>query len=389
MIWVVAGAIGAGLVGWRWGLRGLIAAVAAVWLAGMVWLGLRGAPGPDGLARFAWWTVAGAALLLGLGYAALLRLLRERAGGTVEARPGTTTAGPRAGVAVAPSPPLPLASAAATPPDDPHGPLTDPELDRYARHIVLRELGGAGQRRLRAARVLVVGAGGLGAPVLLYLAAAGVGRITVADDDAVGLSNLQRQVIFTTDDLGAPKAEAAAAALARLNPHVAVTPLLRRITADDSALVAGHDLVLDGTDSFASRQAVNAACVAAGVPLIAGAIAQWEGQVALYDPARGGPCLACLFPEAPAPGLAPSCAEAGVVGALPGVVGSLMALEAVKLIAGIGVAGGPGAASGAGLRGQMVLFDGLWGDTRRLGIAARPGCPVCGGRGAAMAGASA
>ena len=389
MIWVVAGAIGAGLVGWRWGLRGLIAAVAAVWLVGMVWLGLRGAPGPEGFARFAWWTVAGAALLLGLGYAALLRLLRGRAGGTVEARPGTTTAAPRAGAEVAPSPPLPLASAAATPPDDPHGPLTDPELDRYARHIVLRELGGAGQRRLRAARVLVVGAGGLGAPVLLYLAAAGVGRITVADDDAVGLSNLQRQVIFSTDDIGAPKAEAAAAALTRLNPHVAVTPLLRRITADDSALVGGHDLVLDGTDSFASRQAVNAACVAAGVPLIAGAIAQWEGQVALYDPARGGPCLACLFPEAPAPGLAPSCAEAGVVGALPGVVGSLMALEAVKLIAGIGVAGSPGAASGAGLRGQMVLFDGLWGDTRRLGIAARPGCPVCGGRGAVGPGANA
>ena len=366
MIWVVAGAIGAGLVGWRWGLRGLIAAVAAVWLAGLVWLGLRGAPGPEGLARFAWWTVAGAALLLGLGYAALLRLLRGRAGGTVEARPGTTTAAPRAGAEVAPSPPLPLASAAATPPDDPHGPLTDPELDRYARHIVLRELGGAGQRRLRAARVLVVGAGGLGAPVLLYLAAAGVGRITVADDDDVGVSNLQRQVIFTTDDIGAPKAEAAAAALTRLNPHVAVTPLLRRVNADDSALVAGHDLVLDGTDSFASRQAVNAACVAAGVPLLSGAIGQWEGQVTLFDPARGGPCMACLFPQAPerdAP-----CAEAGVIGALPGVIGSIMALEAIKHLTG----------AGQGLRRRMMIFDGLYGESRMIGTARRPDCPVCG-----------
>ena len=225
--------------------------------------------------------------------------------------------------------------------------------------------------------MLVVGAGALGAPVLMYMAAAGVGRITVADDDTVGLSNLQRQVIFDSADLGRPKVEAAAARLAALNPHVAVTPLCRRITAEDAALVAGHDLVLDGTDSFASRAAVNAACVAAGVPLLAGSIAQWEAQVTLYDPARGGPCLGCLFPTPPAPGLALSCAEAGVVGALPGVVGSLMALEAIKLLAGVADDG-----AGAGLRGQMILFDGLWGDTRRIATAARPGCAVCGGLGA-------
>ncbi|MBV0891998.1 HesA/MoeB/ThiF family protein [Paracoccus sp. Z118] len=262
------------------------------------------------------------------------------------------------------------------PPNDPAAPLTDAELDRYARHIVLRELGGQGQRALKAARVLVVGAGGLGSPLLLYLAAAGVGRITVADDDTVGLSNLQRQVMFTTADIGRPKIEAAADAIARLNPHIAVTALPRRITAADAELIAAHDLVLDGTDSFAVRAEVNAVCVAAATPLIAGSIAQWEGQVALYDPARGGPCMACIFPEAPAPGLAPSCAEAGVVGALPGVVGGMMAIEAIKLLAGITRRG-----TGAGLRGQMILFDGLWGETRRLDIPARADCPVCGGRG--------
>ena len=207
----------------------------------------------------------------------------------------------------------------------------------------------------------------------MYLAAAGVGRITVADDDAVALSNLQRQVIFATADVGRAKAEAAAGALARLNPHVGVTPLARRITEADAELVARHDLVLDGTDSFASRQAVNAACAAAGVPLVAGSIAQWEGQVTTYDPARGGPCLNCLFPEPPAPGLALPCAEAGVVGALAGVVGSLMALEAIKQLGGLAEGG-----AGSGLRGRLLIFDGLWGETRSIAIRRRPGCAVCG-----------
>ncbi|WP_240558468.1 HesA/MoeB/ThiF family protein [Paracoccus contaminans] len=332
------------------------------------------------------------------GYGALLARLRRHARGRREAQPGelghpadgrprarasAENPAPAAPPLLASSPPAPTtglaggAAAQARPPADPSGPLTDPELDRYARHIALRELGGAGQRRLRAARVLVAGAGGLGAPVLQYLAAAGVGRITLADDDSVSLSNLQRQVIFATADIGRPKALAAADALARLNPHVAVTPLLRRVTGADRELVGAHDLVLDGTDSLASRLAINAACVAASVPLIAGAIAQWEGQVALYDPARGGPCLACLFPRPPAPGLAPSCAEAGVVGALPGVVGSLMAIEAIKLVGGVVASG-----AGAGLRGRMLILDGLWGDTRMVAVTARPGCPVCGGRGA-------
>lgn len=282
------------------------------------------------------WLVIGGLIALVWGYAALLRRARRKA--------------------------RPLPAPAARPV------LNDAELDRYARHIVLREVGGPGQRRLREARVLIVGAGGLGAPACLYLAAAGVGRITVADDDVVSLSNLQRQVIFRSRDAGRPKAEAAAAAMDALNPHTGVTALTRRITADDAALVGQHDLVLDGTDSFAARDGVNRACVAAGVPLVSGSIAQWEGQVTLYDPARGAPCLSCLFPQPPAPGLAPSCAEAGVVGPLPGVIGSLMALEAVKALA----------QAGESLRGRMLIFDGLHGEARTIGLQRDPGCPVCG-----------
>lgn len=338
------------------GVRGPRLAVlgAAAWVAVLlaVWIAPGGAVDrAAGGARV--WAVLGIAAAMLWGYRAGVGWLGRRAQPLPKAQP---------------LPPQPSAQ---------HGPLTEDELDRYARHIVLRELGGPGQRRLRAARVMVVGAGGLGAPVLQYLAAAGVGRLTVADDDAVGLSNLQRQVIFATADVGRPKVEAAAEALHRLNPHVTVTPLARRLTDEDADLVAGHDLVIDGTDSFAARQAVNAACVQARVPLIAGAIAQWEGQVTLYDPARGGPCLACLFPDAPAAGLAPSCAQAGVVGALPGVVGSMMALEAIKLLAGL-----PESGAGAGLRGRMVLFDGLWGETRAIATNARAGCAVCGGAGA-------
>ena len=241
-------------------------------------------------------------------------------------------------------------------------------MTRYARQTVLPEVGAAGQARLGAARVLVVGAGGLGAPVCLYLAAAGVGRITLADDDRVGLSNLQRQVIFRGTDAGRPKAQAARDAMLALNPHVRVTALERRITDADAGLIAEHDLVIDGTDTFAARQAINAACVAAGVPLIAGAIAQWEGQLTVWDPRRGAPCMACIFPEAPAPGLAPACAEAGVVGPLPGVIGSMMALEAIKIIAGAGDA----------LRGRMLIFDGLYGESRSVKIRRRADCPVCG-----------
>lgn len=246
--------------------------------------------------------------------------------------------------------------------------LSDPEIDRYARHLVLREIGGPGQMRLRDARVLVVGAGGLGAPICLYLTAAGVGHITVVDGDRVSLSNLQRQVIFRSDQRGQMKAAAAADNMAALNPHIVVEPVAKALTQDDGSLIAAHDLVLDGTDNFETRSLVNRLCVGAKVPLLAGAIAQWEGQVTLYDPERGGPCLSCLFPEAPARGLAPDCAEAGVVGALPGVIGSQLALEAIKHLTG----------AGQGLRGRLLVYDGLYGETRMIGTERRGDCPVCG-----------
>lgn len=248
-------------------------------------------------------------------------------------------------------------------------PFSEVELDRYARHIVLREIGGPGQAALKAARVLVVGAGGLGSPALLYLAAAGVGRIGVIDDDTVSLSNLQRQVLHADARTDMPKVFSAELALRALNPHVEVRPYNRRLTEEIAAeLFADYDIVLDGSDSFATRALVNRAAVAAGKPLVSGAIAQWEGQVSVFDPAREGPCYNCLFPAAPAPGLAPACAEAGVVGALPGVIGSMMALETIKLVTG----------AGQPLRGRMLVFDGLWGETRSIVIARRPDCPVCG-----------
>ncbi|QYX57642.1 HesA/MoeB/ThiF family protein [Roseovarius sp. SCSIO 43702] len=248
--------------------------------------------------------------------------------------------------------------------------FSEAELDRYARHIVLREVGGPGQKRLKEARVMVVGAGGLGAPVLTYLAAAGVGRIGVIDHDEVSQSNLQRQVIFRDDQTGMPKVFAAQASVAALNPHVELRPYHRRLTEEIAAdLFAEYDLVLDGTDNFETRFLTNRAAVAAGRPLVSGAMSQWEGQVSVFDPAQGAPCYQCIFPEAPAEGLAPSCAEAGIIGPLPGVVGSIMAVEAIKVITG----------AGAPLRGEMLIYDGLYGESRKFALARREDCPVCGG----------
>lgn len=246
--------------------------------------------------------------------------------------------------------------------------LSEAEIIRYARHITLREIGGPGQKALKGASVLVVGAGGLGAPALLYLAAAGVGTIGVIDDDPVEVTNLQRQVIHADDRIGMPKVQSAQIAMQALNPHVVVRPYNRRLTADIAALVADYGLVLDGSDNFDTRYLVNAACVAAGKPLIAAAITQWEGQVSLYHPAKGAPCFACIFPERPAPGLVPTCAEAGVAAPLPGVIGTLMALEAVKHITG----------AGNTLAGRLMLFDGLMADARYIKVARRAGCAVCG-----------
>ncbi|WP_305969906.1 MULTISPECIES: molybdopterin-synthase adenylyltransferase MoeB [unclassified Mameliella] len=243
------------------------------------------------------------------------------------------------------------------------------ELERYARHIVLRELGGPGQKRLKEAQVLVVGAGGLGSPALLYLAAAGVGTIGVIDDDEVDSGNLQRQVIHTDARIGMAKVFSAQAAMEALNPYITVRPYKRRLDEESAAaLLEEYDLVLDGTDNFDTRYLVNRACVTAGKPLISGALSQWEGQVSVFDPTHSGPCYQCIFPEAPAPGLAPSCAEAGVLGPLPGVVGSMMAVECIKLISG----------AGAVLRGEMLIYDALWSETRKITLKRREDCPVCG-----------
>jgi molybdopterin/thiamine biosynthesis adenylyltransferase len=249
------------------------------------------------------------------------------------------------------------------------GAFSDSELDRYARHIMLREIGGPGQRALKAARVLVVGAGGLGSPALLYLAGAGVGTIGVIDDDVVDNTNLQRQIIHADPRIGMAKVQSAAIAMQALNPHVAIRPYKRRLTEEIAAdLIADYDLVLDGSDNFDTRYLVNRVCAQAGKPLIAAAITQWEGQISLYDPARGGPCYACVFPVRPADGLVPTCAEAGVAAPLPGILGAMMAMEAIKEITG----------AGAGLTGRLMIHDALYGETRMIGVKRRTDCPVCG-----------
>ncbi len=246
--------------------------------------------------------------------------------------------------------------------------MTPDQINRYARHIVLREIGGPGQQKLLNAKLLCIGVGGLGSPALLYLAAAGVGTLGVVDDDVVSLSNLQRQVLHDTRNVGMDKTQSAAQSLARVNPDVRVVPHKLRLSVDNAEQIIGqYDLVLDGTDNFDTRYLVNRTCVALQKPLISAAMSQWEGQISLYDPARGGPCYQCVYPEKPADGLAPSCAQAGVMGALAGVMGAMMAGEAIKAITG----------AGAGLRGEMLVFDALYGETRKLGISKRDGCPVC------------
>ena len=244
--------------------------------------------------------------------------------------------------------------------------LSRDELERYARHIVLREIGGAGQQRLRRSRVLVVGAGGLGSPSLLYLAAAGVGTIGVVDDDVVQVSNLQRQIVHSGSRLGAAKSASAKEAMIQLNRHVEVVAVAKRLDAGTADLLRDYDVVLDGSDNFETRHLVNVHCVAWGVPLVFGAIGQWEGQVSVFG--GDGPCLACVFPEASGPGLEVSCAEGGVLGALPGVIGSMMAVEAIKLITG----------AGRPLKSRLLIFDALWGESRMIELRRNPDCPVCG-----------
>lgn len=235
-------------------------------------------------------------------------------------------------------------------------PLSPEEIDRYRRHLVLAEIGGAGQQKLKQANVLIVGAGGLGAPVIQYLAAAGIGHIGVLDDDSVSLSNLQRQVIHDTAGLGTPKIASAEAAVARLNPHVTFTGIAERLTADTAArLLAGYDLLVDGSDNFDTRYASADAAEIARIPLVTGAVGRFDGSVTVLKPYEAGPDgmlnpgYRDLFPTAPPPGVVPACAEAGIVGALTGVVGTLMAMEVIKLVTG---AGDP-------LVGRLLLYDGL------------------------------
>ncbi|MEY3841271.1 MAG: molybdopterin-synthase adenylyltransferase MoeB [Pseudomonadota bacterium] len=243
--------------------------------------------------------------------------------------------------------------------------FSDDEIERYARHLVLAEVGGPGQQRLKAARVGLIGLGGVGAPAALYLAAAGIGTLRLIDDDTVALSNLQRQIAFDVADIGRPKVDAGAETLTALNPHVRVEPFAGRLTVATAArLVEGCDVVVDGTDDFETRFAVNAACVAARIPLVSGALGRWNGQVGVFT---GRPCYRCLVPGAPPE--AETCARVGVIGALAGVVGSMVALETIKLIAG----------AGQPLAGRLLIYDGLAGTARTVTVAADPDCPVCAG----------
>ncbi|MCU0838306.1 MAG: molybdopterin-synthase adenylyltransferase MoeB [Rhodospirillales bacterium] len=252
--------------------------------------------------------------------------------------------------------------------------LNDRQIRRYARHILLDEIGGEGQRRLLNARVLVVGAGGLGSPLLLYLAAAGVGTIGIIDDDRVDLSNLQRQIVHSEDRLGQAKVDSVRQTLAALNADVRVIGHCERLTAANALpLIGEYDIVADGSDNFATRFLVNDACYFARRPLVSGAILRFDGQVTTFKAfakaADGshGPCYRCLY-GAPPPDPVPSCAEAGVLGAFCGVVGSLQATEVVKELLGIG----------EGLSGWLVILDALSARTRKVRVPSDPGCPVCG-----------
>jgi adenylyltransferase/sulfurtransferase len=255
--------------------------------------------------------------------------------------------------------------------------LTPDELERYARHIVLREVGGPGQAALKRARVLVIGAGGLGAPVLMYLAAAGVGTLGVIDHDTVSLSNLQRQIIHATGDIGAPKVASAASTIARLNPHVTVEPHAMRLTAANALdLIARYDLVADGSDNFATRYLVSDACFFARKPLVTATLGVFDGTlttIRAHERAKDGkpnPTYRCLFPDAPPPGSIPACAEAGILGALTGVLGSMMALEVIREIVGFGT----------GLVGRYVMVDGRDMRFATLNYAWDPGNPLSGER---------
>jgi sulfur-carrier protein adenylyltransferase/sulfurtransferase len=246
--------------------------------------------------------------------------------------------------------------------------LSKEEIQRYSRHLIMPEVGMEGQLKLKRARVLTIGTGGLGAPLGLYLAAAGVGHLGLVDFDVVDASNLQRQVTFTTADVGKPKSEAAKARLSALNPAIEIVSYETRLTSDNAlGLFRDYDIIVDGTDNFPTRFLVNDACVLLGKPNVYGSIFRFEGQATVFG-YPGGPCYRCLYPEPPPPGLVPSCAEGGVLGVLPGIVGSIQAMETIKLILG----------SGEPLVGRLLLFDALAMRFRELKLRKNPDCPLCG-----------
>jgi adenylyltransferase/sulfurtransferase len=248
--------------------------------------------------------------------------------------------------------------------------LSDNELERYARHIVLREVGGVGQAKLKAARVLVIGAGGLGSPLILYLAAAGVGTLGIVDFDQVSLSNLQRQIAYRTTDIGRPKTESARDAVAAINPEIALELHPVRLDAANAAdLIARYDIVADGSDNFDTRFLVNDACYFAQKTLVSAAVTEFDGQLATYKPHAGDfPCYRCLFPEPPPPGTAPSCSETGILGAAAGVMGTLQALEVLKEILSLGES----------LAGKLLIYEALATRFRTVRVRPDPACLLCG-----------
>jgi molybdopterin/thiamine biosynthesis adenylyltransferase len=247
--------------------------------------------------------------------------------------------------------------------------FTEDQVRRYARHVILPGIGGEGQRKLMESSVLVIGAGGLGSPAAMYLAAAGVGTLGLVDFDKVELSNLQRQLLHDTDDVGRPKVESARDRLTELNPNVEVVAHRELLSSENAFdVLGGYDVVVDGTDNFPVRYLVNDATQMLGKPLAYGSIYQWEGQATVFLPGQETPCYRCLFPEPPPPGTVPSCAEGGVFGVLPGIIGSIQAVEAIKLLLGVGET----------LAGTLVLYDALRSEFTSVKLRWDPDCPVCG-----------
>ena len=246
--------------------------------------------------------------------------------------------------------------------------MSDVEIERYARHLVLKDIGGQGQQRIRKAKVLVVGAGGIGNPVSMYLAGAGIGTLGIIDNDSVSLSNLQRQILYREYDVGKSKVFATQKNILEINPHIEIKPYNRLLDSRNAQkLISEYDVIIDGSDNLKTRHLVNFACVREEKPLISGAISQWEGQISLFDPSKNYPCYSCIFPESDQDNLIRSCADVGVLSSLPGVIGSLMAVEAIKEITGVGDS----------LRGQLFLYDAMSCKTRKIETERNKNCKVC------------